>query len=156
MNREQLQNLVVEPTLKEIPKGYSEKAALAIMMIIAHESQRCEYISQLNSGPARGITQIEGWVHDDIWKNGDSIWFNAREMGIISSEEYHAKIHPHADRLIYDMRYAVFMTRQRLFMDARPLPDNITELSAYLKDFWNSNLGAANNESYADDYLLWG
>ena len=49
MNREQLQNLVVEPTLwQEIPKGYSEKAALAIMMIIAHESQRCESKTYLN------------------------------------------------------------------------------------------------------------
>lgn len=156
MNREQLQRMVVEPTLKEIPKGYSEKSVLAIMMIIAHESQRGEYITQLNNGPAKGITQIEGWVHDDVWDNSDSIWDNALLLNIINQEDYNNKVHPNFNRLVYDMRYAVFITRQRLFMDSNPLPDNIDDLSSYLKNFWNSSAGKAKSTSYGDDYWLWG
>lgn len=155
MNREQLQKLVVEKTLREIPKGYSDKAVLAIMMIIAHESKRGEYIAQMGNGPAKGITQIEGWVHDDIWANSDSIWDNALSLKIIDYDGYGELEHPESDRLHYDLRYNVFMARQRLFMDVNPLPNDPVEMSKYLKHFWNSEQGSAHELSYFDDYEVW-
>ena len=155
MNKEQLESLVVTPTLKEIPNGYSDKAVLAIMMIVAHESGRGEYLAQLNNGPARGIIQMEGWVHDDVWKNSDSIWANAANVGIISDDDAFKRIHPSSDRLIYDLKYNVFMARQRLFMDVNPLPDDIVEMSKYLKGYWNSSQGSANELSYFNDYTVW-
>lgn len=155
INRGQFESLIVVPGLTEIPNGYSEKAVLAIMMIVAHESKGGEFLSQLDDGPARGAIQMEGWVHDDVWSNGDSIWDNALDMGIISDEEYLSRKHPHSSRLIYDLRYNVFMARQRLFMDPNPLPDSPLEMSAYLKKFWNSSLGKANDMSYYNDYMDW-
>lgn len=156
MNKEQLVNLIVIPTLKEIPSGLSKQSVRAVSMIIAHESAGGKYIRQVGGGPALGITQIEPATHDDTWKHGDSIWDNALHMGIIDISEYRQKRHPKAERLLYDLRYAVFMTRQRLFMKIGALPSNIDELSIYLKKHWNSSGGAASNMSYRDDYLKWG
>lgn len=155
MNREQLLEKVVRPTLQEIPCGYSLKAELAIMMIIAHESKRAEYIAQFNNGPAKGIIQMEGWVHDDVWMNSDSIWDNALLLGLISRKDRELRKAPNSDRLYWDLRYNVFMARQRLFMDVNPLPDTPKEMSAYLKSYWNSAEGKANDDSYLIDYNRW-
>lgn len=150
MNKEQLESLVVVPTLKEIPNGYSEKAVLAIMMIIAHESKRGEYIKQIN-GPALGLIQMEPSTHDDVWANSDSIWKNASLLGFAKRGENL----PDATLLTYDLRYNVFMARQRLFMDVNPLPDKPLEMSSYLKSYWNSSLGKADDLDYYNDYMRW-
>jgi hypothetical protein len=156
MNKEQLVNLVVIPTLKEIAKGIGAKPVLAITMIIAHESKGGNYLKQIGGGPALGIIQMEPTTHDSIWDNGDSIWDNAFLMGIVTKDEFDNKRQPLAGRLIYDLRYNVFMARQYLFMDTAPLPSTPYQMSAYLKDYWNSAGGAADSNSYLRDYELWG
>lgn len=153
MNKEQLLDLVVKPTLEDIKNGPSGETA--IMMIIAHESQRGEYIKQHPTGPAWGLIQMEVKTHDDTWKNGDSIWDNALKLGIITKEEYQAEAHPSHKRLAWDLKYNVFMARQRLFMKPGKLPTDLKQLSKYLKKHWNSSGGAATNYSYEKDYLRW-
>jgi len=64
MNKEQLVNLVIIPTLKEIPKGLSAESVLAITMIIAHESLRGNFLKQMGSGPGLGLGNIEPITHD--------------------------------------------------------------------------------------------
>lgn len=155
MDKEQLVNLVVIPTLKEIPKGISAEAVLAITMIIAHESTRGNFLKQIGGGPALGIIQMEPVTHDSIWDNGDSIWDNAFLMGIITKDEFNNKRQPLAGRLIYDLRYCVFMARQYLFMDTNPLPKTPYQMSDYLKGYWNSEGGAADSNSYLRDYEIW-
>lgn len=154
MNKGQLINHVIIPTLNEIPKGFSSEAVLAITMIIAHESKRGEYIHQIG-GPALGLIQMEPFTHDDTWANGDSIWRNAMNMGIITVEQRRSGIHPPAERLIYDLRYNVFMARQRLFMKMESLPHDMVSMSQYLKKHWNSTQGKANFDSYLVDYEKW-
>ena len=179
MNKSQLLDIIVIPTLKEIPHGYSESAALTVMMIIAHESLRGHYIAQ-SGGPALGLGNIEPATHDSVWLNGDSAPKNGFAMGFISQCQYstlsyfkgllnegeldesdskdlnisHA-FHPAPSRMNYDMRYAVFMIRQRLFMKPEALPDNPADISIYLKKFWNSAGGAATDTSYLTDYEQW-
>ncbi|QDP63247.1 MAG: hypothetical protein Unbinned1520contig1002_45 [Prokaryotic dsDNA virus sp.] len=144
MNKEQLTELVIIPTLKEIPKGYSEEAVIAIQMIIAHESSGGEYIAQ-TKGPALGVIQMEPMTHDDVWNFGDSIHKNARLMGLLNSE---------SDRLVYDLRYNVFMARQKLFMAAGALPSDLFDMSEYLKKNWNGP-GKATPEKYLHDFMNW-
>ena len=161
MNKTQLENMVVIPALNEIPRGYSEASVLAVMMIIAHESKRGEYIHQLGNGPALGPIQMEPRTHESTWKYGDSIWYNAVKIGIITRSQFQANEHPPAERLLYDLRYNVFMARQRLFMKTEALPNysdqfkQIDAMSKYLKKHWNSVVGEADDTSYADDYWLW-
>lgn len=156
MNKEQLVNLVIIPTLKEIPKGLSAESVQAITMIIAHESKRGNFIKQMGKGPALGLIQMEPTTHDSTWEHGDSIWKNAFQMGILTEREFKEKRQPLVGRLIYDLRYNVFMCRQRLFMKPEALPKTPYQMSEYLKKFWNSADGAADSNSYLRDYELWG
>lgn len=161
MNKTQLVSRVIRPTLKEIPQGFTEASERAITMIWAHESRRGEFIHQVGGGPALGPIQMEPTTHDSTWKYGDSIWDNAFKLGIITAYQYAGDKHPPAERLLYDLRYNVFMVRQRLFMKREALPniedeiDQVAALSKYLKKHWNSVGGAAGDDSYAADYWLW-
>jgi len=161
MDKKQLEDLIVRPTLRDIRQGLSEPSVLAVMMIVAHESRRGEFIKQKGTGPALGLIQMEPRTHASTWRYGDSIWDNARSLGIISNSQYIISEHPKANRLIYDLRYNVFMARQRLFMKRELLPNfgnsfkQIDAMSRYLKKHWNSVSGAAEDDSYATDYWLW-
>lgn len=154
MQKQQLTDFVIEQTLREIPFGYSVEAVTAVEMIFAHESQRGKYIKQIK-GPALGLGQIEPATHDDIWLNGDSVWDNALKLGIISKFDYERKVHPKDERLLYDLRYTVFMVRQRLFMKPEKLPTEHKELSKYLKKHWNTVHGKADEYSYYQDWINW-
>lgn len=153
MNKQQLTDLVIIPTLDEIPSGYSGEAVMAIQMIIAHESNGGEYIAQAR-GPALGPIQMEPETHDDVWKHGDSIWKNAVKLGIITRTDKLLKKHPDSYRLVYDLRYNVFMARQKLFMAQGALPLNADDMSVYLKKHWNGG-GEATPIKYHNDFLRW-
>lgn len=153
MNKQQLLELVVQPTLAELRNGPTGETA--IMMIIAHESKRGHYLKQYPTGPAWGLIQMEEKTHNSTWANGDSIWINAMNTGVITTQEYASRIHPSHERLAWDLRYNVFMARQRLFMKPGALPKDHNELSKYLKVHWNSILGAADDLSYVRDYNKW-
>lgn len=155
MHKTQLRTLVVDRILHMIPKGYSIMSSKAIMMIIAHESQKGKYIKQLGAGPALGLIQMEPPTHQCVWDEGDSVWENALICKIITQEEYNKRIHPHASRLLYDLRYNVFMARQRLFMKPEALPDTDAKLSRYLKKHWNTIHGEASAKDYLDAYNDW-
>jgi len=158
MNHNQFKDILLIPTLKKIPKGYTIESAVAISMIIAHESQRCKYIRQVVAGgygAAYGYIQMEETTYDTTWRYGDSIWKNALKLGIISKLEYKHKKKPSINRLLTDMEFNIFMARQRLFMKAAAIPSTPHEISAYLKRHWNSAGGAAHIDSYYEDWMLW-
>lgn len=152
MNKKQLTELVIVPTLKEIPSGYSAEAVLAIQMIIAHESNGGEYLAQ-KVGPALGIIQMEPSTHFDVWKHGDSVQKNAEAMGIVSRGTGVVNV-PSPARLIYDLRYNVFMARQKLFMVPGALPVTAENMAKYLKKHWNGN-GKATATKYHYDFMGW-
>lgn len=154
MNKSQLTELVIKPTLQKIPNGYSEEALMAVEMIIAHESQRGEYIKQTN-GPALGLIQMEPQTHNSTWRFADTIWENALFMGIITEEQRDKKLHPKPERLLYDLAYNVFMARQMLFMKLEKLPKHPAGMSRYLKEHWNTIKGAATDYSYLEDWKMW-
>ncbi|MCP4281456.1 MAG: hypothetical protein GY776_15820 [Alteromonas sp.] len=133
----------------------SSIASIAVQMIIAHESKRGQYIEQIDGGPALGWIQMEPTTHDTVWEHGDSVWENADLMGIVTSEQLAYNKPPPAERLLYDMRYNVFMARQRLFMKPERFPTTLLGMSAYLKKHWNTTRGAADNLSYLHDWESW-
>lgn len=150
MNKQQLTDLVIIPTLKEIPKGYSLEAVMAIQMIIAHESSCGKYIAQ-TKGPALGIIQMEPATYFDTWTYGDSIKKNAKLLKITTG---FLKSIPEPERLIYDLRFNVFMARQKLFMAPGALPKNQKDMAKYLKVHWNG-CGKATSDKYYDDFMGW-
>lgn len=155
MDKKQLTNLIIKPMLLEIPQGYTGRSVLCIQMIIAHESKRGQYIAQLNNGPAAGFIQMERATHNTVWRYGATCWDNALKCGIITTKEHRDQVVPNFDRLLYDLRYNIFMARQRLFMKPEALPYGAMKMSAYLKKHWNSTSGAADEDSYYKDWLKW-
>jgi len=154
MDKKQLTDLVIIPTLKEIPHGYSEEAVMAIQMIIAHESSGGKYLAQDRGGPALGVIQMEPLTHADTWRWGDSIRKNALLLGIIGEDDFHTGTYPDANCLIYDLRYNVFMARQKLFMAPGALPNDAFKMAEYLKTHWNGN-GKATPTKYHFDFKRW-
>lgn len=152
MNKKQLTDLVIIPVLKEIPKGYSPEAVMAIQMIIAHESQGGEYIAQVG-GPALGIIQMEPFTHNQVWKFGDSIYKNAELLRIVPPGLGVQNI-PSPNRLIHDLRYNIFMARQKLFMAKGALPKEAGDMAHYLKKHWNGD-GKATASRYHYDFNGW-
>lgn len=152
MNKKQLTDLVITPTLQEIPRGHSAEAVMAIQMIIAHESSGGNFIAQ-NNGIALGIIQMEPVTHFDTWKHGDSIQKNAELLGIVTKGTSVVNV-PSPQRLIYDLRYNVFMARQKLFMVKCALPKDSSEMSRYLKKHWNGD-GKATSTKYHSDFMNW-
>ncbi len=155
MNKHQLTTFVIEPTLKEIPRGYTNTASVAIQMIIAHESHHGHYIKQVGTGPALGLIQMEPATHESTWNHGDSIWRNAVSAGIITEKDLRYRKRPDCTRLIYDLKYNVFMARQRLFMIPESFPEDTRALSEYLKRHWNTTQGKAKGDSYLNAWNLW-
>jgi len=143
INPNQLRDLITR-ILKEIPHGYSEDAVELMMMIAAHESNLGTYLRQVD-GPALGIFQIEPATHDDTWENGDSICANAQILGIECAVE----------KLEYDLRYQIFMARQKLFMISEAIPSNrmVMKMAEYCKKYWNTQHGKATVCDYHDAYL---
>ena len=148
INTGQLRDLITR-TLKETPSGHSEDAVELLMMIAAHESRLGTYLRQVD-GPALGIFQIEPTTHDDTWENGDSICANAQILGIECAVE----------KLEYDLRYQIFMARQKLFMISEALPssegassENVSLMSDYCKEHWNTVDGGADAFDYFNAYL---
>lgn len=137
---------LVRATLTDI-KAHSDRAELAILMIIAHESGGGKARRQIGGGPARGIIQMEPPTFNDVIKFGEKAASYLRRAG------FDPAVVKCAD-LEFDDRLSVVMARARLAMDANPLPDTPAAMAAYLKRFWNGP-GKATPEKYLKDWESW-
>ncbi len=148
---------VTTDTLKQLGL-YSERATMAIAMIVAHESDKGKYLKQIGGGPALGVIQMEPETHYNVWKHCDNIKHYADILGIdhcqLSLSSTQQKINS-ASPLIYDLRYNVFMARMMLIMDPNPLPYDAYSMSRYLKRCWNTHLGAATSDDYYNAWSSW-
>lgn len=125
---------------------YKDEAVLAISMVIAHESHGGTFMRQTGGGPALGPIQMEDWVHDDTWDNCDNIYTYASRLGYS---------YPEVAKLEYDLKYNILMARCRFIMDVNPFPTTKEDMAVYVKDYWNSDMGAATPEKYLEDYERW-
>lgn len=137
---------LVRATLTDI-KAHSDRAELAILMIIAHESGGGKARRQIGGGPARGIIQMEPPTFNDVIKFGEKAASYLRRAG------FDPAVVKCAD-LEFDDRLSVVMARARLAMDANPLPETPAAMAAYLKRFWNGP-GKATPEKYLKDWENW-
>lgn len=137
---------LVRATLTDI-KAHSDRAELAILMIVAHESGGGKARRQIGGGPARGLIQMEPPTFNDVIKFGEKAASYLRRAG------FDPAVVKCAD-LEFDDRLSVVMARARLAMDVNPLPDTPAAMAAYLKRFWNGP-GKATPEKYLKDWETW-
>lgn len=164
INAKQLRELVIQPTLRyldpEIP--YSEDAVELLMMTAAHESHLGTYIAQVN-GPALGIYQMEPATEDDIFDN--FLKFNyklAVKIEYLKSDFYE----PVVPDLISNLVYSTAMARVHYYRVPEALPtrkaikhpeaklDWIIDMAKYAKKYYNTELGKATWQQYADAYQV--
>src|SRR2546429_673559 len=102
INKDQLLNLVIRPTLNKIGWG-GEAAENLLLGTCAQESQMGTYLAQIN-GPALGIYQMEPITHNDCWVN--FLIYNpelTQKIKLISPRN--------TDALVYNLAYATAMSR---------------------------------------------
>ena len=148
MNRSQLINFVIEPTLQDM-KCWSQQAEDLLVMIVAHESVKGEYLHQVK-GPAIGIFQMEPKTHDDVMS-----YIKKKRPVLYLLLERYTGIN-HSSLMAGNLYYATFMARCFFLRFLEAIPENHVEMSLYAKKYWNTTLGSATPNDYLHAFNTWG
>jgi len=152
INSKQLRKYVVVPELKRL--GLHTKAAENLIMgTAAQESRLGEYLVQLGNGPARGIFQMEKATEKDIWVNYIKYKPNIRDKILQITT---TKTPYYMDEIIWNLRYAVAMSRIHYLRVKEKLPDHddVGALARYWKKYYNTSLGRGTTEEFIKNYKL--
>lgn len=148
INRDQLLNYVIRPTLEKL--GLSSPSAENLLLgTAAQESHMGTFLHQVN-GPAKGIYQMEDPTHNDIWEN--YLKFKpdlCRNVLIIGKCD--------SDNLITNLVYATAMARIQYLRAPEGLPSasDIPGMAAYWKKYYNTPEGAGSVDEFMNNYYIY-
>jgi len=174
MNYEQILEFIVRPACHELG-AHSVAAEQLLMGTMAVESNG-EYISQIGSGIARGLFQMEPATHKDIYENYLVYRENYMEVatGLLSCTEFDKMQETNGDSGAMDeffkyvadnslrcnLLYQAVMCRIHYLREKSPLPaaNDIDAMAAYWKAHYNTPAGAGTVEKFIDAFPgeLWG
>ena len=126
-------------------RASSPEAVEMLMMTAAQETHLGRYLFQVNLSPveggACGVFQMEPATHDDV-----------QERLVVG--KYPWMPLDNATRMIWDLRYAVWMARIYYMQFPEPFPpkDEIAELAHYYKQYWNTPVGKAQVPDVVKNY----
>jgi len=153
-----LLEFVIKPVLRQL-RMRSAAAEQLLLGIAAQESLLGQFLDQHPTGPAMGIYQMEGWVHDDQWSN----WLTYRPavaarvwpLTMMLDSDYDGRW-PMAETMRGNLYYATAMARIKLRRVPEPLPasNDVPGLAAYWKQHWNTELGAGTEAEFIDHFEL--
>ena len=142
---------VVLNILTSMGAKYAAPAAVNLVLgTAAQESRLGTYLYQMGNGPAKGICQMEPATEKDIWDN----FINQPKNADHKAAMYMAcgRMGP-GPWLEYDLGYQIAMCRMHYYRVAAPLPnDNLAQLAAFYKRFYNTPAGAATEQQFIDNY----
>lgn len=153
MNKKQFRQLI-NFTLQDL--GLHSKSAVELLMLTsAQESHLGRYLWQkgfemnTNRG-ALGVFQMETLTHDDIHEN--YLKYKPDILNKIKDISGIERIS--AEMLIYNLKYAVCMTRIHYLRVSEPLPDgsNIKTLANYWKKYYNTEKGKGTPDEAIKNY----
>jgi len=147
INPKQLRILVIRPALQGIGM-YSLEAEDLLMATAAQESNLGEFIVQL-CGPAMSIYQIEPVTFTDLW---DYVVKKGLHDTILKFCNF--KNYPHAEEMIYNLRFASIMARifYSRFPDKLPDVGDCDGLWEIYKKRWNTESGKAKKYDFINNY----
>lgn len=165
INKEQLRELIIRPTLKHL-NLWSVEAEDLLMGTAAQESHLGTYVKQVGGGPALGIFQMEPNTHDDIW--GSYLKYK-RSIANLVEDESSSINHQYnesdgdsvaSNELIGNLRYAAAMARVHYLRVPESLPSKselpahnyVHELASYWKAYYNTPRGAGTIEEFIVNY----
>ena len=160
LNPAQFRLLIVRPTLQALGL-WSAAAEELLLMTAAHESGGLVYLDQVTRsddlaqgratwGPAYGVYQIEAATHDDVFENFLA-WRDDLREAVLG---FRAPSPAPERQLATNLAYATAIARMVYLRDSEPLPaaEDVAGLAHYAKRVFNTSLGAATPEAYADAY----
>jgi len=129
----------------EIDK-YSDAAVNLLLGTCAQESAMGTYISQVGSGIAKGIFQMEDATHEDIIDN----YLRYKDDHL--KQFYDMRVEPKV--MIHNLWYAAQMCRLHYLRVPHALPDkdDIVGQAEYYKKYYNTELGAGTIDEYMENY----
>lgn len=132
---------LVKRVLNDVdPRLVNDAAILLVLGTAAQESHFGTFIRQLGGGPALGFTQIEKPTFE---------WLKQTYCRL-----YPEIINIEFEQLEYDLWAAIIFTRlrYRVVRAALPKAENIKEIAAYWKKYYNTYLGAGTIEEFLKNY----
>lgn len=138
---------IIQSTL--IPMGlYTRDAEELMVATCANESNLGQYRTQAPNGPARGIFQMEGEDHDDIWKN------YLTYHGDLSAKLHQLSGTCTIDDMVNNDQYATAMCRIHYLRAPGSLPvyTDIEGIWNYYKLHYNTPQGAATHDTFIAKY----
>lgn len=150
LNVQQLKELIIKPTLIDLIM-FSDDAMELLVFTCAIESLGGTYLKQIK-GPALGIYQMEPETYNDIWHNYIN---NKKDLSLLMATNFECNLIPAEDRLIYDLRFATAMARIHYARVSEEIPkkENLKEVWNYYKRYYNTLLGAAQEDHSFRQYL---
>lgn len=135
MKPSQLTEAIIRPALACLGSQYCTQSAVILLLATAAQESLCgEYVTQVG-GPALGIFQMEPPTYRDVLQR-------AHEPRLLAPH--------HAERMVYDFRYAAQMARLKYWLDPEPLPaaDDMGGMWSTYKRVWNTPQGAATKKQF--------
>lgn len=146
LDPKQVHKFIIKPTLEQL--GLGGLAAERLVLGTALTESGLQFISQVPSGIAKGIYQMEKATHDDIWDNF------LKYKDVISSKVQDLFIHSFTgsnfEQLCGNLYYATAMCRIHYLRQKEPIPkeDDLTGMANYWKKYYNTPLGAGKPEDF--------
>jgi hypothetical protein len=164
LNVEHLRSKVIQPALGKI--GLWSMPAEELLLGTAAQESALRHLTQLGSGPARGLLQVEVGTHTGVWLNHVRYRPQLRDtlLGMVGSELIEVDIDggedsdtifmPHHNCLITKLDYAFCIARLKYRMTPEPLPDpkDVEAMGAYWKKHYNTAAGAGTIEEFVVNY----
>lgn len=149
---EHFRRLVIRPTLGVI--GMHSLAAERLLLTTAIAESGLRYLEQLGGGPALGVYQVEPTTLADVWgrylceKRPD---LRDRVAGLMTGE-------PVERRLVTNLAFATAIARVKFWMSPAPMPaaEDAEAMGRFYKAIYNTAMGAANADTFAEQYRLYG
>jgi len=138
-NPKQFRKFVADSLMDLDPKYCTEPARELLLLTCAQESNFGTYLWQAGGGPALGVFQMEPRTYDDIHTR----MIKKRFPGLAGSP---------AERMVYDLRFAVQVGRIFYLQFAEPIPADLQGMAEYYKKYWNTKYGAATVEEALRKY----
>ena len=138
---------------------YSDEAVDLCMITFAQESAMGRYIEQLGGGPAKGINQMEGVTHDDIW-----VYLDRKGEDFKQKTIYPFMINDAFGTTLnktLNIAYQIAMTRLHYWRVPEAIPSRdqfdhkkqyIRALAEYWKKHYNTHLGAGTVDQAVSNY----
>ena len=158
MDSMQLREHIIRPALERIGL-WSADAEELLMGTCAQESKLGQFHRQMGNGPALGIFQMEPVTHDDCWNN--YLKYHAglalKIKGLVYGEDVigDTPVHPPAEILVSNDRYAAAMARVKYLRAPAPIPScqDLIGMDDYWKQHYNTPKGRGTVSEFCDHYV---